>query len=124
MTNDARNLNLHKTKDLHRNVFLVIHLFAMAFKEVDSLCDKNLSFLFLPFLVAAAHHQIPRMGKSRGFAFVVFVMNFISVSISLQCNQDKSLIVKISSAMFAFMFDARMTTPGKSSTLCSRYDIS
>ena len=38
------------------------------------------------------------------FAFIVFVMNFISVSISLQCNQDKSLIVKISSAMFAFMF--------------------
>ena len=38
------------------------------------------------------------------FAFIVLVMNFIAVSISLQCNQDKSLIVKISSAMFAFMF--------------------
>tara|TARA_B100000902_G_C27038943_1_gene778334 strand:- start:187 stop:543 length:357 start_codon:yes stop_codon:yes gene_type:complete len=38
------------------------------------------------------------------FTFIIFVMNFIAVSISLQCNQDKSLIVKISSAMFAFMF--------------------
>ena len=38
------------------------------------------------------------------FTFIVFTMNFIAVSISLQCNQDKSLIVKISSAMFAFMF--------------------
>lgn len=38
------------------------------------------------------------------FVFFIFVMNFIAVSISLQCNQDKSLIVKISSAMFAFMF--------------------
>ena len=40
------------------------------------------------------------------FTFVVFLMNFIAVSISLQCNKDKSFMVKISSAMFAFMFDS------------------
>tara|TARA_Y100000590_G_C15366142_1_gene880797 strand:- start:247 stop:576 length:330 start_codon:yes stop_codon:yes gene_type:complete len=38
------------------------------------------------------------------FAFVVFLMNFIAVSISLQCNKDKGHMVKISSALFAFMF--------------------
>ena len=38
------------------------------------------------------------------FTFVVFLMNFIAVSISLQCNKDKSFMVKMSSALFAFMF--------------------
>tara|TARA_B100000131_G_scaffold263156_1_gene259878 strand:- start:142 stop:501 length:360 start_codon:yes stop_codon:yes gene_type:complete len=63
------------------------------------------------------------------FTFVVFVMNFIAVSISLQCNQDKSLIVKISSAMFAFMFGFlyilinyfmyRVNLKGTACTICS-----
>ena len=38
------------------------------------------------------------------FAFIMFLLNFVAVSISLQCNKDKSYMVKISSAMFAFMF--------------------
>ena len=50
MANNVRNLNLHETKDLRRNVFLVIHLFEMAFKEVDSLCDKKLLFLLFSCL--------------------------------------------------------------------------
>tara|TARA_Y100000816_G_C25642795_1_gene342155 strand:- start:15 stop:374 length:360 start_codon:yes stop_codon:yes gene_type:complete len=63
------------------------------------------------------------------FTFVVFVMNFIAVSISLQCNQDKSLVVKISSAMFAFMFGFlyilinyfmyRVNLKGTACTICS-----
>jgi len=38
------------------------------------------------------------------FAFIIFLLNFVAVSISLQCNKDKSYMVKVSSAMFAFMF--------------------
>ena len=38
------------------------------------------------------------------FTFVVFLMNFIAVSISLQCNKDKGFMIKMSSALFAFMF--------------------
>lgn len=38
------------------------------------------------------------------FTFIIFTMNFLALSISLQCNQDKSLTLKISSALFAFMF--------------------
>jgi len=63
------------------------------------------------------------------FTFIVFVMNFIAVSISLQCNQDKSLMVKISSAMFAFMFGFlyivinyfmyRVNLKGTACTICS-----
>ena len=38
------------------------------------------------------------------FIFTVFFLNLLAVSISLQCNRDKSFLYKISASMFAFMF--------------------
>ena len=36
--------------------------------------------------------------------FSLFVFNLLAVSISLQCNQHRDVVFKISSALFAFMF--------------------
>jgi hypothetical protein len=38
------------------------------------------------------------------FVFFLFAINFLAVSVSLQCNKDKGLMFKLSSTMFAFMF--------------------
>ena len=36
--------------------------------------------------------------------FALFLVNLVAVSISLQCNQGRSLSFKLASALFAFMF--------------------
>ena len=36
--------------------------------------------------------------------FVLFTINIIALSISLQCNQDRYLGFRITSALFAFLF--------------------
>ena len=38
------------------------------------------------------------------FLFFLFTMNFLAVSLALQCNKHRSLLFKSSSALFAFMF--------------------
>ena len=38
------------------------------------------------------------------FFFLIFVSNFLAVSIALQCNADKNILYRFSSALFAFMF--------------------
>ena len=38
------------------------------------------------------------------FLFLLFTMNFLAVSLALQCNKHRSLLFKASSALFAFMF--------------------
>ena len=38
------------------------------------------------------------------FIFIIFTLNFLALSIALQCNADKNIFYRISSAMFAFMF--------------------
>lgn len=38
------------------------------------------------------------------FVFLLFTINIIAVSISLQCNKNEGIFFKISSALFAFMF--------------------
>ena len=38
------------------------------------------------------------------FVFVIFMSNFLALSISLQCNSDKNIFWRLSSAIFAFMF--------------------
>lgn len=38
------------------------------------------------------------------FVFVIFMSNFLALSISLQCNSDKNILWRLSSAIFAFMF--------------------
>lgn len=36
--------------------------------------------------------------------FIFFTINFIALSISLQCNRDEPLMFRIASGIFAFMF--------------------
>ena len=38
------------------------------------------------------------------FVFLIFSINLFSVSLALQCNAGKSILYRISSALFAFMF--------------------
>jgi uncharacterized integral membrane protein len=38
------------------------------------------------------------------FVFILFIINFTAVAISLQCNRYESLPFKIVSSVFAFMF--------------------
>ena len=38
------------------------------------------------------------------FIFIIFTLNFLALSIALQCNSDKNIFYRISSGMFAFMF--------------------
>ena len=36
--------------------------------------------------------------------FIIMCINVLAVSLSLQCNRNMSIFVKIASALFAFMF--------------------
>ena len=36
--------------------------------------------------------------------FAIFVINLFAVSVSLQCNRNRGILAKVSSALFAFMF--------------------
>ena len=36
--------------------------------------------------------------------FLLFTINLIAVSLSLQCNRNKNIFFKISASIFAFMF--------------------
>lgn len=38
------------------------------------------------------------------FIFLLFTVNLVALSVSLQCNKGKTLLVKIASGTFAFMF--------------------
>ena len=38
------------------------------------------------------------------FIFILFIINLIALSISLQCNHDQGIVMKIASGLFAFMF--------------------
>lgn len=38
------------------------------------------------------------------FIFIIFTVNIFAVSLALQCNADKNILFRISSAIFAFMF--------------------
>ena len=38
------------------------------------------------------------------FVFILFTINLLAVSLSLQCNEGRDIFFKLSSAMFAFMF--------------------
>ena len=38
------------------------------------------------------------------FAFIIFLLNFVAVSISLQCNKESNIFYKMASGLFAFMF--------------------
>lgn len=38
------------------------------------------------------------------FVFLIFVSNFLALSIALQCNSDKGIFYRISAGLFSFMF--------------------
>ena len=38
------------------------------------------------------------------FIFIIFTLNFLALSIALQCNSDKNIFYRFSSGLFAFMF--------------------
>lgn len=38
------------------------------------------------------------------FIFFIFTLNFLALSIALQCNSDKGIFYRFSSGLFAFMF--------------------
>ena len=48
--------------------------------------------------------EYSRKGLIYLLIFVFFTINFIALSISIQCNRDKPLMFRIASGMFAFMF--------------------
>lgn len=39
-----------------------------------------------------------------GFVFILFFINFLALSLSLQCNRDKGLFRKVFVGLYAFLF--------------------
>ena len=64
--------------------------------------------LYLPILYILGYvvlfSKTLRNRAASAWHYAYGIAPFVGVAISLQCNEDKSYIVKVSSAMFAFMF--------------------
>lgn len=45
-----------------------------------------------------------RKGLMYFLIFILLTMNLVSVSVALQCNREKSIILKIASGVYAFFF--------------------
>lgn len=60
--------------------------------------EKNSTISFPSF------NELLNMFLRLALVFVFFACSFIALSVSLQCNQDKSIFMKIAIGFYAFIF--------------------